>query len=373
MKKKNSWLYAAPFLNDTLVFDCQCGHKRTVLLSNDIIFQCTHCNNQYFIQYGFKNYVNYTKYFQFDFNTNFQNHSGWTMLVYTHLPLQIQLLNGMKDSFHEIAEFHVDIDGNFYKKIFDKELAFKRICSQKYQNIIEITFPKFIQYILQSQYFNLHQMRFPLFPRENLNATLRKIQFFLKHPSLTEIPFYYFDFRDISTCTFNNMSFEEALLYILGSNKKSLKKAFFLTFEHQKKKQERYNPIFDIAFKESFTDFNYLSKLIALPQEEKSKLCIHIDNNETFVIFLSFLRQHYSQKQLFNMLQNALKGYHKHYFQNSMMMFECEPKAITHYFNTTKATMKAIYQEITRVLIEKLNYPEYVKEAFIYSRDKSKR
>ena len=62
MKKKNSWLYTGPFLNNTLVFDCKCGHKRTVLLSNDIIFQCTHCNNQYFIQYGFKNYVNYTKY-----------------------------------------------------------------------------------------------------------------------------------------------------------------------------------------------------------------------------------------------------------------------------------------------------------------------
>ena len=64
-------------------------------------------------------------------------------------------------------------------------------------------------------------------------------------------------------------------------------------------------------------------------------------------------------------LQNALKGYHRLYFQNSMMMFECEPKAITHYFNTTKATMKAIYQEITRILIEKLNYPEYIKTSFL--------
>ncbi len=189
---------------------------------------------------------------------------------------------------------------------------------------------------------------------ENLpvDKKVQCINYFLKHPHLKELNFYYWDMVLLQNDTRKYSSEISMLDFVCNHRKeKSVKKALYHTYKNAIAAKQ-YNPHSDYVFSRTIDDTNLLVKLLNIDPDSKQKIFTD-DNYLEGMELVIFLKKHYSEKQICKLFsEEMLSKQALRYWEDIMRMMQRDNAFLDleRNFLKVKLTIKHLHDEIIRVL-----------------------
>lgn len=280
------------------------------------------------------------------------NEEGWKIAYF----IEIHNSNDKQyssDKKELVLELVLNFDGTFTKNIINKDIVVKRELSKGCHSLLEYSVSEFVAFILENKRDNIVWFENNLLDSTKPNKIMLVIQFFLKYKGLKDLNFYHWSNKTIPLEEYNDLTYEEAISAVLSGKKhKVIKKAFYNNFQQQIHSNSRYNPAYDYIFTYYFTDTNYATPLVALPQTYK-EILFEDSTFDEISSFISFLFSHYTENQLFKLIMGVVNNQSQMvYFQDTFKMFLKSNYWISQDFQKCKANIKIIHDIF-------LNFIEY--------------
>ncbi len=180
--------------------------------------------------------------------------------------------------------------------------------------------------------------------------SLNMISFFLKHRYFKEFDFYFWD--DLVAFKDEDITIEKAIAQISNYRKeKSIKKAVYQNYLDQLLFTNKFYSLFIDLFTRHFTDYNIVVKLINLRFSDE---ILQKTDKQSIDMLLTFLKIHYTQKQICNLfIQIAhIKDEEFFYFDmiNEFIYAQSETKE---YFTKVTCNLETLHNEFIRCTINK--------------------
>lgn len=269
-----------------------------------------------------------------------------------------------------VLEIFLHKNGDLKEYIHDEVICSKKLIAKNFLTIREICQKELMDFVLSAPYTNIAWHKQTLFQHKSSPLKLKIISFFLKYKNLTDVNFFYWDDNDIDLSIYNEMTLDQAISFVVGSDNKMLKSVFYTTFSYQIESKMLYNPIYDSYLCMHFKNIHYKAKLIAISQDKKKAWCQNLKNSQTFEAFLEFLLSNYSQKEGFDVIMATLKNISNLViFQDILCMFEAHRSIIKSSFKKEEATLYAIYNIFINSIQTTTRCPHITR--FAYSQNSS--
>jgi hypothetical protein len=191
----------------------------------------------------------------------------------------------------------------------------------------------------------------------NEACDLARMSFILKHKVLRGVEFYYWE--DISIFT-KDIDIQGVLAIISNFRReKSVKKAVYLSYIEQMKRGNMFNDFFIESFTRSIKDPNILVKCLNLQLEFKLFSC------PSLPLFIDFLKIHYTEKQIFELIREASATKKNIYlFENTLVEFHSYIEK--YHFRKVRCNISALHDELTRE-IRKDTYKDIFYQKLTYT------
>jgi len=281
----NSWVTKKQ--NSDVYICSKC--KFITLLRDNTSFECSICKDSSFITTASlfeKNNFLYIKSFNMDFVT-LHDSKSWGVEAFLEVPVfyddKLEFKN-IRVGFLFISYYgktYFEIDESFVKskKIISKEKIYsfdEFIYISLSKKLIEYISdnsqkPKDISWLIDNKEFQAQEIQ----------TQMKMLKFFLKHPTLKKIDFFYWKsfyifYKFYKKNAKNAFATKDEIIDILHfiidyNSSKALKKALYLSYE-QSIKNKLYNPYVDYIFARYFKDINYLRELISIDAKVKNYL-----------------------------------------------------------------------------------------------------
>lgn len=183
---------------------------------------------------------------------------------------------------------------------------------------------------------------------------IKLFSFFLKHDHLKEYDFFYWDnFEIFYDKSKEYPSVKEILDFVFNHRKeKSIKKAYFKSYEESMERYSSYNHTADYLFARHIEDRNFLLALIKIDPKVK-----HVLFDEVSMVsiehFLEFLREHYTQKAVTKIFASLDRGSFRargNIVRDTIWMFHGEAmNFIREHYSRVPPSIQKIHDEFIRI------------------------
>jgi len=361
---------------------CRCRHlmfKEEELESEDLII-CPKCGNNLFLSLeAFQNPKQhlFAAYFNFSTRTYFDN-IGWHAVISYYLPSyqeDTQVLTWMsKDVLRNSLRYDGLQQMNTLDKHVDEKAILKGLVASKFSSLFNKKVATSLkEYVFKTLTPELKWLS-TIENNEKLKTDLNFAAFCLKYPAVKEVDLYYWNAKHIPELL-SYPSVRDSLTFILNNRKeKSVRKALYLSY---KKKMEqtarRYDPTFDYVILRVFSDANYLTFLLSIDAYNKNNM-FHENYPETIIDVFTFLKEYYTEKQLFSFIKQSVTGYnHYHLWQDSLRMLSNQGtlSVFREHFNRSKPQVTLLHDELVRIQNFYIN-PSKIDMLSVFSYSKQK-
>lgn len=354
---QNTLFTGSEYVYDIDLFVCSCGHIEHIIRNKtDVVeYTCIECENKnfysvnealYSIDFFLGNIKNIDKFLTLEIEENGDYISS---VCYFNMPYSYDFISEkIKYKRLDVYKLSVGNDGRIFKKYLNKP---SYVLSTK---ITRSLYP----YIIERRDLN----KFELLVERTLNNINNEFR----------ENFYLRDFELLSwkSPKLRCQSVLDSLDYILHNRKeKSVKKALYTSYEYLMKNEKYYSPIYNYIFCKHIKDPNILTKLITLQLNNPIEVYDDSYNlkadDESFEIFILFLKKFYSEKQILNILNSEDR--YNYYLTDTIneVVFYIENNLDT--FNKTKSNIKSVHDGILKAN-QKLRYRHVFDVTFKYSK-----
>ncbi|MBT5934851.1 PcfJ domain-containing protein, partial [Sulfurimonas sp.] len=189
----------------------------------------------------------------------------------------------------------------------------------------------------------------------DIDQKFRCLQYFLGHSHLKEMNMFHWQMNMLQTFTLEYQSEQKMLQFIINNKEeKSIKKAFYITYENSLK-VTGYYPYSDFVFSRTIDDKNFLTQLLSIYPAVKQ----HIFSDENFsnaIEFIHFLKLHYTEKQivkifLMEMQEEQTKSRALSHWIDTLRLMQIAGmfEYLEEHFWKVKRNTKNLHDEITRI------------------------
>lgn len=379
-KTKNSWTIS---LKNTKLkqyfhyYFCDCG-KEFYLKTNlnksiapDVI--CPTCGNDYFKDTNiFENMISTRIWKDFIYKTlKSEDKEFWNISFQYDVPIYNKNTNIIKFISKELLLIRLKKDGSIpFEILYKSKIVFKYslFLDDKVQALKTLLYDEAKQalydYILANKNKAILWIDDKKIKEFCLDDKLKYLTFFLKNSHLKEHNFFFWKMDILNNHTLKYNTQTKMLNFIANHHKeKNLKKTIYQAYENSINTKGYYYPYSDYIFSRTITNIDLLKKLYELNPTVKK----YLFTDETFlraIEFITFLKQHYTEKQIVKLFINDINTYH---WRDTMLMLQT--KDATNYLNKhfikVKLTSKKLHDEIVRVF-QIVSFELETKENFDY-------
>ena len=363
-KQNNSWYFKTGQIHHFL---CKCGHVDQCMYPVILINMyhpehcCSHCANTHYLDSViFLTNPKVVRWSIFHWNIEtIKTDESWVVRAYASIPLfdyNLQKIRFRKTViatntlfFNGIDKYHEDYPMILKKYVYnhrDKATLIKSLMDEELKKVLYV-------FILNAPIDEIAWIEAEKLDKLSLEEQIKLLSFFLENDHLKEYDFFYWDnfliFRDISK---KHPSVKELLSFIFNHRQeKSIKKAYFDSYERSMEIYSRYNNMADHIFSRHIEDRNFLLELIKMDIEVKHVLFDEV-SMITVEYFLEFLRERYTQKavtKLFTVLDQR-NFRHNNIVRDTIWMCRGETmNFIREHFRKVPLTFQRLHDEFIRI------------------------
>jgi len=365
---ENGWKLILPSIHRAMSVDahylCKCGNHDSFLLEeikDDFPdYNCKQCSNNLFLSY--ESFINPKQPLISDnFNClsrTFMNENGWNIAMAYKIPVYDYSQEVFKYKTYVAILITLSFSGDLIYEVFEKFIQVKRTYDFKVSSTLENHIKKTALGILSTYVIEHRPQQLAWITNEVLEEyrkdfsirVLNIIQFFLQNSTMKDIECYFwkregFEYlTEVSTAT-------QALQKILGERQeKSVRRALF-NYYNAHEQPKKYDPAFDYIILRTFTNPNYLVKLLSLPSFHKNNLFLDTDVITSLNV-IHFFFNYYNENEIFQLFKQAMLNKNLYRLWSDCFRMLSNAQELVQYqenIQRQKAHVKLIHDELVRV------------------------
>ena len=384
---ENSWHIGVPDLKEYHLthhhYVCKCGYTKRFLLeySRDEFpfIKCPQCGNTHYLDLSTVQNIDRTYYFK-EFQWSYEvgeDKEKYFIHFFYHTPVLHSSFTKFVAQKMTLQTYMLYKDGTKQTQ-FDATPLLKSHIFAKNNEVIEKMLKKeyiqpLLSYILQHLPPELSWFDINKLPIRNTQERFDAITVLFANRHFQDEKLCLWNFFGMEEIKEHINTQEDGLAWVLANQtKKSVIKTLYSTYENRTTTQ--YYPKSDALFCRIFSDENFLVSLLKL--EKKEYLFDRFDFEKMLQI-LTFLQQHYTQKELHKMLCDVVTKKEKYeFFQDTLRMlhgyhrFEETLGIYSNHFVRVRANLQALHDEVARInrrYITAISYKDIdIEEPFVY-------
>jgi len=332
----HSWKYITPIDENSgiekIEYLCSCSYNHTFIHyksecsdNNKILsshYQCKKCSNEHFVNYN--RFIDATQpIYSEDFIILFDyeiDNDKYIVTAYTKLLTQERSLKELKrvdlaslifDTHELYNQHHKPLYSFIHRELINKQVFNFESSANFYTYLHKICSKEMVLFIKEKNGF-IKSITDKISPIDEApQLTIRKISFFMNNRNIEEAEVWYF--KDIFTYLHKNITSVDGAIHsmldvvknseIIHTHPKSVKKAIYKSFKTFDEKSIK----FDYIILNTFFDHNYTTTLLSFPNSHK-KLYIEDFYIDDYVKAVDYLKNIYSEKQIFNLFKSSIKS-----------------------------------------------------------------
>ena len=362
---ENGWKLVLPSKKKTMSVDahflCRCGDYKSVTLEHAREafpeHVCEQCGNMLFLSYNrFINPLECLHLDEFKYSSRtFKDDEGWNVVLAYKRPVYDLSEAQFAFEVRLMLLMTLSYDGEMSVSILDEHATKKPTYDGKSSAKLEVHLRSralclLSEYILENRPEELRPITQEILLGFKGSSTLKLIRFLLQNKSVQETELYFWK-RESLACLGEVSSSTQALDAVLGErNEKSVRRALFAYYSALAK-PKAYDPAFDYIVLRTFTNPNYLAKLLSLPAYHKNNCFTNLDLSSALQ-GMNFLSTFYDERELFRLFEDAMSDKNRYRLLSDCFRMIYYPRDLDQYrehYVWQKPKVVLVHDELVRV------------------------